>query len=146
MVMPLRCCCRKGVSFVEIVVSLFLFALAVLPVFDLMRRSGELARVSREYVVANLLAAETLNQICCMNYADIPVINGFPLDDAWNGSMLLQGQPDTTLRLSSLPQDFSRELTIEEFSARSRKVKVRVAWGKSPEHQVTLAAIREWSP
>lgn len=144
--MPLPCCCRKGVSFVEIVVSLFLFALAVLPVFDLMRRSGELARVSREQVVANLLAAETLNQICCMSYSDIPVINGFPLDDAWNGAMLLQGQPDTTLYLSSLPPGFSRELTIEEFSARSRKIRVRVAWGKAPEHQVTLAAIREWSP
>lgn len=144
--MKIRGHSKKAYSFVEIIVSTFIFALALIPVFNLMSRSSSSARITKERVQATTLAIEVANQICSMSYADIPVVAGLPLPDTANGALLQQGRPCTKLKLSPLPKGFERELSIEKLSPKAKIVKSVISWKKDASHSAKIVRVIEWSP
>lgn len=146
---------RAGMSLVEILISLFLMSLALLPIFDLISKGSQLARTNEDEVVAFNLAAELIDQIACIPFHCLPPIGERILTNEDNGVYLIDLGPEvpynpTLLVLSTLPRGFERTLTIENFNPRPncclKKVTARVAWGTDPPRQFTLCSLVEWRP
>ena len=137
---------RQAVTFIEILISIVLFAVALIPVFDLMGKGAGLTRETQESLSASHLAAEVVDQISCMPFRDIPVLSGFPLTDKENGALLVEGRWSSMLILGRLPDGFHRELTIESLSAYMKKITAKISWGTTPRHSLSYCGIREWTP
>ncbi|MGM0600146.1 MAG: hypothetical protein ACQETH_10065 [Candidatus Rifleibacteriota bacterium] len=137
---------KKAYSFVEILVASFIFAIALLPLFSLLSSSSTTAKITKERVLANNFAIELVNQICTMRFADIPVVGGFPLGNDADNALLQQGKPCTKLSLTEIPDNFTRELTIENLGDKAKMVKAVIRWGKKPAHQFVISRVLEWAP
>jgi hypothetical protein len=138
---------RLGLTMVEIVVSVFVFAVALVPLFDLFRRGASTIRMEREHILAVGLASELVDQITCFPFRDVPDVGGVPIDQSTVEEMyLVQNVPSTRLILSHLPNGFSRTLTIESVSKKLKKIKAEVSWGPDLNRRVSCQALMEWSP
>jgi type II secretory pathway pseudopilin PulG len=134
------------VTLLEILVSLLVFAIGLLPVFDLIRRSTEVARFSREEVIARYLALELADQVAAMPFSLIPDLGDRPLRNEDDGAVLLQGRAETLLVMTPMPPGFSRFLTIETINPRLKRIRARLAWGTFPAREVVITSLTEWRP
>ena len=141
----MRRACR-GLSLIEILVAVLVFALGLLPVFDLFRRSIQTYQFGRDEVVAGALAHELIDQIRGMPFGDVPILSERPLTNADDGAELLGGRPATRLDLTHLERGFERYLTVEEVHDRLKKIRCRVTWGTSPRRTLEAEVLREWAP
>jgi type II secretory pathway pseudopilin PulG len=137
---------RKAYSFVEILVASVVFAIALLPVFSLLTSSSSTAKVTKERVLANNYAIELANQVCTMRFDDIPVVGGFPLNNDADSALLQEGKLHTRLSLTDIPDNFTRELVIENLGGKAKIVKAVISWGNKPAHQLTVSRVLEWAP
>lgn len=137
---------RTGYSLIEILIAVLIFGIAMIPVFHLIYHGSHITRFSKESVIATNLANELTNQICSMHYADVPLVNEVPLDNNADNALLKEGRAGTRLKLTAMPSTFFRTLTVEKFSPKSLVVKAKVGWSGSPEHQISVSRIFEWSP
>ncbi len=137
---------RQAYSFIEVVIAVVIFGLALIPVFHLISRGTAMTKFSKETVIASNLANELASQICSMRFADVPIVGGVPLGNEADNALLQEGKLFTRLKLTQMPEGFIRELTIEKFSPKSKVIKVMIAWDKSPEHRLTIDRIFEWAP
>lgn len=136
----------RGVTLIEIMISLLIFAACLVPVFDLFRRVSETSRVTQEEVVAFQAAAELVEQLTVVPFDALPVTNELPLKGSGEGLQLRQGIPGSILVLGDLPAGFERVLTIEEVSPRLKLIKAAVAWGTAPRRTSICQALVEWTP
>ena len=136
----------RGTTFIELLIAILVFGLALVPLFDVFSKGSGLIKATRESVVAVNLASEVVDQISGMHYQDIPVLNGYPLDSSADQALLWQGRPGSRLFLTPLPEGFSRILSIVPINSKAKKITAQIVWGGSPEHQVTISGVREWSP
>ncbi|MBF0547981.1 MAG: hypothetical protein HQM08_26325 [Candidatus Riflebacteria bacterium] len=137
---------KAAMSLLEIVVSVFIFGLCLLPIFELLGKSRQIARVTQEEITASNLAVELVDQICCMPFDQIPIMNEIPLKNDGNGYRLLQGKVATELILSPLPEGYDRTLTIESISQCIKLVKAEVGWGNNPHRNSSIECLLEWTP
>ncbi|MBF0499440.1 MAG: hypothetical protein HQM09_04875 [Candidatus Riflebacteria bacterium] len=135
-----------GVSMVEIMVSILIFGFCLLPVFELISRSNQTVHVTQDEIKAFSLSAELIDQISCMPFDAIPVMNEYPLKNSDNGSQLYENKIATKLILSELPDGYVRFLTIETVSPRMKLIKAKIEWGTNPRHQQSFQSILEWTP
>jgi len=138
----------RGASLLEALVAVLLFAIGVVPVFDMIRRSTQLVAFSREEVIARAAAGELVDQVAAMPFRWIPLREEHPRPNADDGVRLHPDRPETRLTLTPLPEPFGRFLTIAAVpgTTRLKTVKARVSWGRSPAHQVVMEAVVEWQP
>jgi hypothetical protein len=137
---------RRAITMIELLISLFIFAACLVPVFDLFRRVSETSRVTQEEVTAFHAAAELVEQVSLVPFAALPLTSGLPLPKGSQELQLVADTPAAVLVLSPLPATFDRELTIEQVSARLKLIKAVVAWGTAPRHTSTCQVLVEWRP
>lgn len=135
-----------GTTLIELVVAIFLFALCLLPIFQLLERSSQTTRTTREEIQASNLASELLDQISTIPFDSLVIVADLPVKNLDNGLQLVEGKPETRLVLSPLPEGFDRTLTIESLSSTMKLVKTRIEWNKSPRHSVVFQTLLEWVP
>lgn len=131
---------------IEVLIAVFLFALCLLPIFQLLERSSTTTRTTREEIQASNLASELLDQISTIPFDSLAIVADLPVKNLDNGLQLVEGRPETRLVLSALPDGFDRTLTIESLSPTLKLVKTRIEWNKSPRHSVVFQTLLEWVP
>lgn len=136
----------EGYSLVELVFAIALISLAILPIFDLLTRSTNTAKISHQKLEATVLAIELVNQICSMRFSEVPVLSEVLLNNDANNALLQAGKPITKLVLSDLPSGFERLLTVNEISEKAKKVKVVVSWKTKTIHKVKMVKVIGWAP
>ncbi len=137
---------RQGITMLELVISVFILGLALLPVFELLTRGAHHERVSRDETLAVAMGSELLDQIQCMPYADLQVTSDLPIGNADHGSNLVQNRDSTVLMITPVHEQFTRTLTIEDLSDYLRKITVKVTWRSEAEHTVHLTTFMEYAP
>lgn len=143
---------------IELLVSVFILGLALLPMFDLLSRGARQVRVSREETLAVAINSELIDQIQCMPFADIPLEDSAhqplldkPIRNSDNGKCL-SGEPlgggniSTVLFLSPIPDGFERTLSIASVTDYLKRITVSVKWGTDMKHEVKYSAFMEYSP
>jgi len=134
------------VSLVEILVSVFLFGLCLVPVFSVFGKMTDQSRFNRDTILGMQLAVELVDQVSGMPFQAVPLLAARPLSNRENGILLQRGRPETMLVLSPLPPGFERFLTVAAASPRTRLVRGVVTWGTMPKHESRWEALMEWSP
>lgn len=135
----------RGITLVELLVSVFILALALLPTFDLLTRGVSQVRVSREEIIATLAGSELLDQILCMPFPDLADTPKLEIPPSFSGN-LVASQSSTALFLSPLPEAFRLTLAIKSCSDYLKKVSVTVAWKTEASHEVRFSSFMEYSP
>ncbi|MBF0409816.1 MAG: prepilin-type N-terminal cleavage/methylation domain-containing protein [Candidatus Riflebacteria bacterium] len=135
---------KRGMTLIEIVVSVLVLGLCLVPVFDLLRKSGTVTKAGQDEVIASNLAAEIVDQISCMPFKDIPDLAEREFGNADNEALLMGGKISTILILSDLPAGYKRFLKIETISSRLKKVSTKVKWGTNPVHEIKMPILIEW--
>lgn len=136
----------RGVSMVEILISLVIFGLALLPIFGVIGKTSTQVRVNRDAILAMQLAGELIDQVSGMPFGTVPVIGNLPLPNEKHGQLLVPGKIETMLILTALPPDFERILSVEQSSPRTRLIRCTIFWGRNPRHESRWQALMEWSP
>lgn len=136
---------RKGVTLIEIMISVLILGLTLLPVFDLIKMGARRVRNTQEEVTASNLATELVEQIMCMPYSLVPVVSERPLPNSDSGDKL-SNDLSTIIVLSNIPDGFQRFLSIESVSTRLKKITAKVEWGNSPTRKIIHTSLMEWRP
>lgn len=135
-----------GISLLELLLALVVLSVGLLPVFDLLRRSGEAYRFSRDEVVAIHLAGEVVDQLAGMPFSQLPTLADRPLGEAEQGMLLVPGRIETRLELSALPPGYERVLTIAEVHPRLKRISCLIRWGSKPSRKHLAEVLVEWQP
>ncbi|MBF0499230.1 MAG: hypothetical protein HQM09_03815 [Candidatus Riflebacteria bacterium] len=143
---------RFGVTMIELILSVFILAVALLPTFDLLTKGTRQVRISREETLAVAYNAELIDQIMCMPFNDIATMTSKSILSTDNGKcltgdLLTGGHVTTLLYLSPLPDEFQRTISIEEvIPDYLKKITVSVKWGNDIKHEVKYSVFMEYSP
>ena len=137
---------RRGISLLEILLSLLIFGVCLIPIFSVIGKTTSQARSTRDGILAMQLAGELVDQVCGMPFRAVPTIEAKALPNEDHGTLLAPGKLETMLILSTLPPDFERVLTIEEPSPRCKLVRCTIFWGRAPRHESRWQALMEWNP
>lgn len=136
----------RGIVLIEIIVALVVFAISIIPLFNLMDQSMRVSRFTHEVFAAENYSLELIEQIAV--FSDIPdELIEFNVNNAPDGrSFKLKEDPLTTLSLSPMPDSFTRTLTIRTVNPYLKSISSTVSWGESPDHEVTNTIFVDYQP
>lgn len=138
---------RQAVSMLELLIAVFVLAVALVPLFDLFRHGSQTMKMEREHVLATSLASELVDQIVCIPFRNIPIVGGTPISTTPGEELyLVQNLPTSRIILTDLPDGFERTLTIENISEKLKKIQAVVSWGPQLSRNVSCQVLLEWSP
>lgn len=138
---------KNAFSLVELVVAMFIFSLALIPLIDLFSKNTESIEMAREYVMATGFASELVDQVSCMPYSKIPVVNQTPIETNSEQELyLVENEPSTRLILGEIPEEFSVTLTILEVTENLKKICSEVTWHEDGVRSTSCQVLIDWKP
>lgn len=135
----------RGSSLLETLIALLIFAIAMIPVFDLIKSGAVRARNSMQENIVSSLAAELIEQLSCMPFDSVPIVNDLKIENSDNGCWLGKSH-ETFLVISEAAQDIRRKLTIKAVSPFLKQVSVEIEFGTTPRRISRFSTFLEWQP
>ena len=150
---------KKGITLIEIVIAITIFAMAVLPVAGLFSRSTFFTKKNQDYQTAWQFAFTTLQGLRNLPARDIPTLKPVPLDQTFgrgknaifipstlranasdfscrlNVTYVTQQLGRNTLKLSSLADNRNNTVTVSIYK-QLRRMDLRVQWKDRLTHKI----------
>lgn len=137
---------RRAVTMIEVLVSILILGVALIPILELLGRGARQERVSREETLAVVLGSELLDQIQCMPYGDLQPAADLMIRNQDHRHNLVEGRDSTMLFVTPAPDHYTRLLSIVDVNDYLRRISVTVRWGGDATHEIRLATFMEFAP
>src|ERR1043166_2017642 len=86
---PKRAKCSRGISILEVLISIIIFMLALIPVADLFSTSNRMAASAQRFLEATLHAQTLLEAVCEIDPDDLPRLPDAPATGDADDKLLL---------------------------------------------------------